>query len=153
VIAPTKLAQGIRQVHDYLTLCAPTPFQAAAVAALNLPESYHEQNRQGYHERRAMILDILHQAGFMAQPPEGTYYVMADYSQLPISQAQRPAMDFARWLVTEVGVAGVPGDSFYSLPGYGERSIRFAFPKKLETLERAGERLMNLTKPIKIAHK
>ena len=144
VIAPAELTQGIRQVHDYLTLCAPTPFQAAALAALNLPESYHEANRQGYHERRALVLDILRQAGFRARPPEGTYYVMADYSQLPIPQAEWKPMAFARWLTTEVGVAGVPGDSFYSLPGYGEREIRFAFPKKLETLVEVGNRLMGL---------
>ena len=144
VIAPTVLSQGIRQVHDYLTLCAPTPFQAAAVAALNLPNSYHEENRQGYHERRALMLAKLHRAGFRVRPPEGTYYVMADYSRLPIPQAQWKPREFARWLTTEVGVAGVPGDSFYSLPGYGVGEIRFAFPKKLETLKEAGSRLMAL---------
>lgn len=141
VIAPAQLSQGIRQVHDYLTLCAPVPFQAAAVAALNLPDSYHEENRQGYHERRTLVLDILQRVGFRARPPEGTYYVMADYSRLPIPQAALKPMAFARWLTTEVGVAGVPGDSFYSLPGYGEREIRFAFPKQLETLRAVGEKM------------
>ena len=144
VIAPAELSQAIRQVHDYLTLCAPTPFQAAAVAALNLPDSYHEANRQGYHERRALMLAVLNRAGFRAHQPEGTYYVMADYSRLPIPQAQWQPMEFARWLTTEIGVAGVPGDSFYSLPGYGEKEIRFAFPKKLETLRDAGRRLNTL---------
>jgi aminotransferase len=69
---------------------------------------------------------------------------MADYSHLPIPQAEWKPMAFARWLTTEVGVAGVPGDSFYSLLGYGEKEIRFAFPKKLETLIEAGNRLLNL---------
>lgn len=144
MIAPAELSQAIRQVHDYLTLCAPTPLQAAAVAALELPDSYHEENRQGYHERRALMLAVLNRAGFRARQPEGTYYVMADYSQLPIPQTQWQPMEFARWLTTEVGVAGVPGDSFYSLPGYGEKEIRFAFPKKLETLRDAGRRLLSL---------
>lgn len=142
VIAPTPLSQAIHQVHDYLTLCAPTPLQAAAVAALNLPTDYFENLRQGYHLRRDLMLDILHSVGFAAHPPQGTYYVMADYGRLPIPQSTLPPMEFARWLTIEVGVAGVPGDSFYSLPGYGSSTIRFAFPKKLATLEHAGERMM-----------
>lgn len=141
VIAPTQLAKAVRPVHDFMTICAATPLQAAAVAALELPPSYYEQMRQDYELRRALMMEILATAGLAAIPPEGAYYVMADYSQLEIPQVQLTSMPFAEWMTTEVGVAVVPGESFYSLEGYGRHSIRFAFCKKLETLEMAAERI------------
>ena len=141
VIAPEPLARGVRSLHDYTTICAPTPLQVAAVAALNLPESFFVQSTKDYHARRKVMMHILHETGFQANQPEGAYYVLADYSQLGIPQATLSPTEFSAWMTTEVGVAVVPSDSFYSVPGHGMTSVRFAYPKKLETLELAGERM------------
>jgi aminotransferase len=144
IVAPASVAQAVRKIHDYMTICAPTPLQHAAAAALDLPPSYYEQMTRDYHIRRDTMMGILEEVGFSAILPEGAYYTMAEYSQLDIPQAQWDSKQFARWMTTEVGVAVVPGTSFYSLPGYGERSIRFAFAKKLETLQKAAERMKKL---------
>jgi aminotransferase len=142
VIAPEQFAEGIRTLHDFTTICAATPLQAAAVAALAMPESFYEESTRAYHQRRALMMDILTEVGFQANTPQGAYYIMADYSQLPVPQASLTPAEFAYWMASDVGVAVVPGDSFYSLNGYGRSSIRFAYPKKLATLEQAGERLI-----------
>ena len=142
VIAPEHFAEGIRTLHDFTTICAATPLQAAAVAALSMPESFYEENTIAYHQRRALIMEILTDVGFQASTPQGAYYIMADYSQLPIPQASLTPTEFAYFMASDVGVAVVPGDSFYSLAGYGRSTIRFAYPKKLTTLEQAGERLL-----------
>ena len=141
VIAPSNLSAAVRPVHDFLTVCAPTPLQLAAVSALNFPQSYYDQLLADYHERRALIMGILGDIGFRAPEPEGSYYVLADYGQVPAPQAQWKSTRFAIWMVEEVGIAVVPGNVFYSLPGYGERSVRFAFPKMLATLRAAEERM------------
>lgn len=144
VVAPDPLSAAVRPVHDFLTVCAPTPLQAAAVAALSLPQEYYDTITAEYHQRREVMMDILCAMGFDAPTPEGAYYVLTDYSRVPAPQAQWDSMQFALWLVQEVGVAVVPGIVFYSLPGYGERSVRFAFPKRIETLRAAGERLRRI---------
>ncbi len=141
VVAPDRLSAAVRPVHDFLTVCAPTPLQVAAVTALSMSQEYYDTITVEYHQRRELMMDILHEMGFDAPIPEGAYYVLADYSRVPTPQAQLDSMQFALWLVQEVGVAVVPGTVFYSLPGYGEHSVRFAFPKKLETLRAAGERM------------
>jgi aminotransferase len=142
VLAPTALAGAVRKAHDYMTICAPTPLQAAAVAALELPASYYRQMSVEYHQRREVMLAYLAEAGFDALPPEGAYYTIADFRSLPIHQAAWTATEFALWLTREVGVAAVPMSSFYSAPGYGEGRVRFAFPKRIETLHTAGRRLL-----------
>ena len=124
-----------------MTICAPTPLQVAAVTALDFPAAYYQQMTEGYHERRSLMTTTLAELGFGVQLPEGAYYLLADYSRLPIPQAEWDSTRFARWLTTDVGVAVVPGTTFYGLPGYGEHSVRFAFPKRLETLREAGRRL------------
>jgi aspartate/methionine/tyrosine aminotransferase len=144
VIAPTKLSAAVRPVHDFLTVCAATPLQVAAAEALSLPQEYYDGMLADYHRRRDAMMGILDELGFVARHPEGAYYVLADYSQVSAPQAEWDSMRFAKWLVAEVGVAVVPGTVFYTIPGYGEHSVRFAFPKKLETLQAAGERLMRL---------
>lgn len=141
VIAPTALAKAVRPLHDYLTICAATPLQAAAVVALDLPESYFAQQLRDYHQRRDMMMGILEEVGFVAPTPEGAYYTLGDYSGLPIPQAKLSPLDFALWMAGTVGVAVVPGTNFYSVPGYGETAVRFAFPKKFTTLEEAGRRM------------
>ncbi len=140
-IAPDALARALKPAHDFLTICAATPLQAAALAALNLPESFYEQLREDYHHRRGLMTEILDDLGFVFSQPEGAYYILADYRHLSIPQAQWDADRFARWMTTEVGVAVVPGPNFYANPADGEGLIRFAYPKKLETLEAAGQRM------------
>ena len=136
-IAAPALMAGIRATHDFLTVAAATPLQLAGVAALALPGSYYERMRAEYQERRDVMLRVLRDAGLTADPPQGAYYVMADLSALE----QPNDVAAARWLVEEVGVAAVPGSSFFSRPELGSHLLRFAFPKKIETLEEAGRRL------------
>jgi aspartate/methionine/tyrosine aminotransferase len=144
VIAPAHLSAAIRPIHDYMTICAPTPLQAAAAVAMELPESYYDQVQTEYAQRRDVMMGVLEEAGFVASPPEGAYYVLADYTNIDAPQASWDCERFARWLTTDVGVAAVGGTNFYSLPGYGEGIVRFAFPKRLETLRAAGERLKQI---------
>jgi aspartate/methionine/tyrosine aminotransferase len=141
VVAPTALSQAVRPVHDFLTVCAPTPLQAAAVTALDLPQKYYDEMTADYHTRRDLMMGILEDMNFRAPAPEGSYYVLADYSQAPIPQAELDSTSFARWMVKEVGIAVVPGSVFYSVPGYGTHSVRFAFPKRFETLRAAGDKI------------
>ena len=143
-IAPSALARAVKPAHDFLTICAATPLQAAAVAALTLPESFYEQQRADYHQRRALMTEILRDIGFHFHIPEGAYYILADYRDLPIPEAAWDADRFARWMTTEVGVAVVPGPNFYANPADGEGLIRFAYPKKLETLRAAADRMARL---------
>jgi aspartate/methionine/tyrosine aminotransferase len=143
-IAPEPLTAALRPVHDFMTVCAPTPLQLAAVTALNFDQSYYDQQVADYHQRRKVMMDVLEEVGFTAPKPEGSYYILAEYSQVPIAEAQWDSMRFAEWMVSEVGVAVVPGSVFYSPPGYGEGSVRFAFPKKLETLRAAGQRMAGM---------
>jgi aminotransferase len=139
-IAPAALSQALRTVHDFLTICAPTPLQEAAVTALTLPDSYYEEMTRAYHLRRDKMMAILEEAGFRATPPEGAYYVMTDYSAL---KPEMDEMTFARWLTTEKKVAVVPGSSFYrGNPALSRGWVRFAFPKRLDTLEEARQRLV-----------
>lgn len=139
-IAPAELSKSLRTVHDFLTICAPTPLQEAAVTALTLPDDYYAEMTQAYHLRRDKMMAVLEEAGFHAAPPEGAYYVMADYSAL---QPEMSEMAFAQWLTTEKRVAVVPGSSFYrGDPSLSRGLVRFAFPKQLDTLEEARRRLV-----------
>jgi aspartate/methionine/tyrosine aminotransferase len=144
VTACPSLSNAVRTVHDFLTICAPTPLQEAAAAALQLPDDYYIKLARDYAARRAHMMAILETGGFRAQPPQGAYYVMADFSGI------RPEMDdvtFARWLTVERRVAVVPGSSFYHDKELGRRLIRFAFPKRLETLAEVAARLQELDAP------
>jgi aminotransferase len=144
VVAPTHLSAAVRPVHDFLTVCAPTPLQAAGITALDLPQDYYDGMLADYHQRRDLIMAILDEIGFSAPRPEGAYYVLAHYGQLPVPQAQWDSLRFAEWMVEEIGVAVVPGTVFYSEPGRGDRSVRFAFPKQLATLQAARQRMESL---------
>lgn len=141
--APEPLSTALRTVHDFTTICAPAPLQHAAVAALALPDAYYAQLKRDYHTRRAKMMGILEEAHLRATPPEGAYYALADFSEWS------RAMDdfqFAGYMTTQVGVAVVPGSSFYHTPGLGKTQVRFAFAKKMETLEEAEARLQR-TRP------
>jgi len=138
-IAPPTLTGAIRKVHDFLTVGAPHPLQIAAAAALDWPAEYYARLLREYQERRDLLLEILDGAGFVTYPPAGAYYVMTD-----ITTFGREDVEFAHWLIRERGVATVPGSSFYHDPALGRTQIRFSFPKKMETLRRAAERLVDL---------
>ena len=140
-IAPQALMAGIRPVHDFLTVAAAAPLQVAGITALQLPSSYFVRMRADYAERRDVMLRVLAASGFeVASPPAGAYYVMADCSHLGLGDD----VATARHLVEHVGVATVPGSSFVSDPADGAHLLRFAFCKRVETLEAAGERLESL---------
>jgi aminotransferase len=140
-IATPALMAGIRATHDFLTVAAATPLQVAGVVALGLPPGFRERTAREYAERRDLMLEVLEASGFVAAAPEGAYYVMADVSRLGIGDDT----EAARRLVEEAGVAAVPGSSFVSRPGEARHLLRFAFCKRLATLELAGQRLSALT--------
>ncbi|MFN8687910.1 MAG: pyridoxal phosphate-dependent aminotransferase [Acidobacteriota bacterium] len=139
-LAAPDLSASIRKVHDFLTVGAATPMQQAGVHALASEDSYYRELSAHYAERRDLILEILTEAGFKPLKPQGAYYVMADISAFGFANDR----DFARHLVEKVGVAAVPGSSFFETPGVGEQWIRFCFCKKVETLEAARQRLRAL---------
>lgn len=140
VIAPAALTSAIRKVHDFLTVGAAAPLQAAGAVALRLPDAYYSALADRYLERRDVLIASLEAAGFRTFVPKGAYYVMTDIAGL----TDEDDVTFARRLTASPGVATVPGSSFYSRPELGRSKIRFAFPKKLETLEAAAERLATL---------
>ena len=137
VIAPAALTAAIRKVHDFLTVGAAAPLQAAGAVALRLPDTYYHSLAAGYLERRDTLIAALAAAGFRTFVPNGAYYVMTDISDL----TDEDDVTFARRMTAAPGVATVPGSSFYSRPELGRSKVRFAFPKKLETLEAAAARL------------
>ena len=131
-VAAAPLTALIRKVHDYLTICAPTPLQEAGLAALALPEAYYDDMRRKYAERREILLSALAEAGLTFSPPEGAYYVMADAGKL----GWKDDTAFVDFLARKIGVIGVPGSSFYARGG-GKTKIRLNFAKKESTLEEA----------------
>ena len=139
-IASPVLTGGIRKVHDFLTVGAAAPLQEAGVVALGLPDAYYEQLAAEYVERRDLMLGILEGAGFKTYKPYGAYYIMTDISGLGYDDD----VTAARALTAEIGVASVPGSSFYSRPELGRDKLRFSFCKRLETLREAGARLAQL---------
>ena len=137
IVAPGSVTGGIRSVHDFLTVAAAAPLQEAGTVALGMPQSFYDQVAREYLERRDTLLRILDEAGFESHPTRGAYYVMADVSHLGLGDDVEVAMHMTK----EVGVAVVPGSSFFSRPELGKHLVRFAFCKRLETLEEAGARL------------
>jgi aminotransferase len=139
-IAPPDITGAIRKVHDFLTVGAAAPLQAASAAALGLPDSYYRDLAAHYRARRDRLLDILRPAGFECYTPRGAYYIMTDIAAFGFPDD----VAFARHLVTEIGVAAVPGSSFYREAASGRTKLRFCFCKKDETLAAAEERLSRL---------
>jgi aminotransferase len=140
VIAPAALTAGIRKVHDFLTVGAAAPLQAAAAVALGLPASYYDALLAAYVERRDTLIPALEGAGFGVWRPAGAYYVMTDIRAL----TDTDDVAFAHQLIRDPGVAAVPGSSFYADRELGRTMLRFAFPKRLMTLQAAAERLSSL---------
>lgn len=139
IVAPPRLTDAIRKVHDFLTVGAPAPLQEAiAVGLEELGPDYYRGLADEYRARRDLLCTALLAAGFMCEPPAGAYYVLADFSEV----SDLPDDDFARYLTAEVGVAPVPGSSFYhSGAPEGRTLVRFAFCKTLDLLSEAAERL------------
>lgn len=138
--APPNVTSAIRKVHDFLTVGAPAPLQEAGAAALSLPPSYYGSLATSYCARRDRLIPALTEAGFHCFRPRGAYYVMTDISAFGFADD----VAFTKYLVKEVGVAAVPGSSFYNDPRDGAQQVRFAFCKRADTLDEAGKRLRGL---------
>jgi aminotransferase len=139
-ISPPSLTGAIRKVHDFLTVGAPAPLQEAGAVALGLADQYYRDLAAHYQRRRDMLLDILERHHFTCYKPFGAYYIMTDISSFGFTDD----VEFARYLVKSVGVAAVPGSSFYKDAGKGRSKLRFCFCKRDETLVEADQRLEKL---------
>jgi len=139
VLAPPEPTQPIRKVHDFLTVGAAAPLQQAGASALHFPQAYYDKLATSYAAKRERLLKILTSAGFTVFKPRGAYYIMTDISAFGFADD----VEFARYLVKDVGVAAVPGSSFYKTAA-GRTKLRFCFCKKGETLAEADRRLQLL---------
>jgi aminotransferase len=149
VLAPPEPTQPIRKVHDFLTVGAAAPLQQAGASALHFAQSYYDKLAASYAAKRERLLKILTSAGFTVFKPRGAYYIMTDIARFadpdPVRfQADTKDVRFAKFLVEEIGVAVVPGSSFYNNAHDGASQVRFTFCKKEETLAAAEERLSKL---------
>src|ERR1700675_2344290 len=150
-IAPAEATAAIRKVHDFLTVGAAAPLQQAGAIALKSPDTYYRNLAKSYHEKRERLLKILTGAGFTVFKPRGAYYIMTDISGFDFNRGRRSNSEkttndvaFAKFLVEKVGVAVVPGSSFYGNPADGSSQVRFTVCKKEATLAAAEERLARL---------
>ena len=141
-IAPPRLTGGIRKLHDFLTICAPAPLQQAAIAGLELPESYYRQMLAEYSRLKEVFLGFLDRAGLKYIEPQGAYFVLMDISPFGFSSDY----EFCDWMAREVGVAGVPGSYFFHEPV--NHLVRLNFAKREATLAEAGERLMRISEKL-----
>ena len=138
IISSPYIIDNARKVHDFLTVGAAAPLQEAALAGLDLPDQYYDRLRALYTKKRDIFLRGLDEAGFKYTTPQGAYYVMVDISEF----TKGSDLEFCEWLAKEVGVAAVPGSSFFKEDV--NHLIRFHFAKKNETLTAAVERLKTL---------
>ena len=139
-VAPPTQTAAIRKVHDFLTVGAPAPLQASGAIGFAFDADYFNHLALDYKARLNMLAPVLRDIGFKFSTPEGAYYIFADFSAI----SDKDDVTFAKWLVEEVGVATVPGSSFYNNKKDGRRFVRFAFCKKFETMKRAADRLSEL---------
>lgn len=147
-IAPPETTQAIRKVHDFLTVGAAAPLQQAGALALKSPQSYYDKLAANYAAKRERLLKILTASGFTVYKPRGAYYIMTDIFRFHFDEAKYPAdsrdVSFAKYLVEHIGVACVPGSSFYNDARDGASQVRFTFCKREATLAAAEARLANL---------
>ncbi|MGL4608239.1 MAG: pyridoxal phosphate-dependent aminotransferase [Trueperaceae bacterium] len=145
-IAPEALTNAIRKIHDFTTICSPAPLQKAGITAINFSQEYYDWLTQYYLERRTRAIKIFTDAGFLIPTPEGAYYTLADFR--PVADRLGLNHDdeaFVYWMIDNLGIGSIPGSSFYrSDPSLGKGRIRFAFPKKDETLDKVEERFSRL---------
>jgi aminotransferase len=145
IISPPNISGAIRKMHDFMTVGAPAPLQEAGAVALRLPDSYYVELAAHYQQRRDRVMKMLEQAGLNPMLPKGAYYIMCDIG----SWGYPNDVEFSKFLVKDIGVATVPGSSFFGDPRAGKDIIRFTFCKKEETLRAAEERLAKLAMPTK----
>jgi len=144
-IAPPAQTNAIRKVHDFLTVGAPAPLQAAAAVGFAFDADYYNHFTADYKSRRDFMATVLKDVGFEFSVPEGAYYIFADFSKL----SDLDDVTFAKWMTAEAGIATVPGSSFYANKEDGRTFTRFAFCKKFETLKRAEKQLRSLESLLK----
>ena len=144
ILAPADITGAIRKMHDFMTVGAPAPLQEAGAVALRLPDSYYVDLAARYTKRRDYLLAALDAAGLQPFAPGGAYYIMCNIRPLREQQSLANDVEFTRFLVKDVGVAAVPGSSFFRDPAAGKDLIRFTFCKKEETLAAAAARLATL---------
>jgi len=142
IIAPPHIIDGAKKVHDFLTVGAAAPLQEAAVAGLNLPDSYYQSLRDSYTRKRDIFLSYLERAELTFTRPQGAYYVMVDISEFGAAHD----VEFSEWMTEHVGVAPVPGSSFFREDVH--HLVRFHFAKKEETLHAAGKKLLLLREKV-----
>lgn len=140
-IAPAALTGGIRKIHDFLTVAAPTPFQDAGAVALTMADQVYTQLAAAYQAKRDLLLGILERQGITCYKPGGAYYLMADVRPFGFASDA----EFAHYLIKDIGVATIPGSSFYIDPKTAPQAVRFCFSKQDETLREAGRRLVKLS--------
>jgi aspartate/methionine/tyrosine aminotransferase len=140
VLAHPAITSSIRKVHDFLTVGAAAPLQYAGAAALSVDKDYYKHLARSYAERRDILLPALERAGFRCFRPRGAYYIMCDISGFGLGDD----IAFTRHLIERIGVAPVPGSSFFADPADGAHIVRFCFPKRIETLQAAAGRLAKL---------
>jgi aspartate/methionine/tyrosine aminotransferase len=138
VIASKEVIAGVRKVHDFLTVGAAAPLQEAAIAGLKMPDEYYTELRNSYTRKRNIFLDYLNDAGLSFSTPEGAYFVLVDIQKF----GWKSDTEFCEWLIKNIGVAAVPGSSFFREDV--QQYIRFHFAKKEETLIDAGKRILKL---------
>lgn len=140
VIAPEDITNAVRKMHDFLTVGAAAPMQRAGIAAMQMPQQYYDDLGTLYNQKRDIMMSILDEAGIKYFRPQGAYYIFSDISEFGFKND----IEFTQNLVTKIGVACVPGSSFFSRPELGRNFVRFCFSKKPETLEAARVRLQQL---------
>jgi aminotransferase len=136
-VAERRLTEAIRKVHDFNTVCAPAPFQKAAVHALTMSSSYYRDLIRSYERKRKLMIDSLSNIGFKCVKPEGAYYILSDFTGF----SDEDDFEFTKLLVKKAKVALLPASSFYSNRGAGRKMVRFSYSKKDETLREAVSRL------------
>lgn len=138
IVAPADLTDEIRKVHDFLTVGAPAPLQEGVAAAMNaLGPEFYDELKQSYRAKREVLYQGLREGGFRCSPPEGAYYIMADFSDL----SDEDDDTFSRSLARDAGVIPVPGSSFFNVETGDSTYVRFVFCKRIASLETASERL------------
>ncbi len=139
--APPALSEAIRSTHQFVTFSSGTPFQHGVAAALDQADSYYQRLKKQYTKRREVLCSILEDTGFNVVRPEGTYFVLADFTPFGFQDD----VEFCKYITRELKVAAIPPTAFYDHPEEGKTLARFAFCKEVEELKQAGERLQKLS--------
>jgi aminotransferase len=144
IISPEQYTPQIRAIHDTLVVQAPTPLQKGAQHLLKMPDAFFKNIHVLFQQKRDLLVTVLREIGFQITPPDGAYYLFANYRSVP-TLAQMTPVDASMFLIEKLGVAPVPGDNFYHRGNYGENYLRFSFCRRLDTLSEAAKRLAKLT--------